>query len=104
MKWKVKYSAEAKRDLEGIYDYISSVLLEPQIARGQVERIISSVKKLDSMPQRYRLCDYELWRNQGVRFLTVDNYIAFYLPNETDNSVTVIRIMYGGRDIKNLLN
>lgn len=104
MKWKVKYSAEAKQDLEGIYDYISSVLLEPQIARGKVERIISYVNKLDSMPQRYRLCDYEKWSKQGVRFLTVDNYIVFYLPDETDNSVTVIRIMYGGRDINNLLN
>lgn len=104
MKWKVKYSAEAKQDLEGIYDYISSVLSEPQIAKGQVERILSSVKKLDSMPQRYRLCDYEKWSKKGVRFLTVDNYIVFYLPDETEKSVTVIRIMYGGRDINNILN
>lgn len=104
MKWKVKYSAEAKQDLEGIYDYISSVLSEPQIAKGQVERILSSVKKLDLMPQRYRLCDYEKWSKQGVRFLTVDNYIVFYLPDETEKSVTVIRIMYGGRDINNILN
>lgn len=104
MKWKVKYSAEAKQDLEGIYDYISSVLSEPQIAKGQVERILSSVKKLDSMPQRYRLCDYEKWSKQGVRFLTVDNYIVFYLPDEADKSVSVVRIMYGGRDINSILN
>ena len=104
MKWKVKYSAEAKQDLEGIYDYISTVLREPQIARGQVERILSSVNKLDSMPLRYRLCDYKKWSEQGVRFLTVDNYIVFYLPDEADKSVSVVRIMYGGRDINSILN
>ncbi|MFT0676399.1 hypothetical protein [Anaerostipes caccae] len=28
----------------------------------------------------------------------------FYQPNESQNTVSIVRIMYGGRDIKNHLN
>ncbi len=29
----------------------------------------------------------------------MDNYLVFYLPEETENKVYVIRIMCGGRDV-----
>lgn len=31
--------------------------------------------------------------------MPVDNYLVFYVPSHDDLTVTVIRIMYGGRDI-----
>jgi toxin ParE1/3/4 len=41
---------------------------------------------------------------KGLRVLPVDNYLVFYLPDESNNIVSVIRIMYGGRDIEKHLN
>ncbi|WP_347458047.1 hypothetical protein [Clostridium sp. C105KSO13] len=29
----------------------------------------------------------------------MDNYLVFYLPDESKNTVNVIRIMYAGRDV-----
>lgn len=37
-------------------------------------------------------------------FFPVDNYLVFYLPNETKNTVSIVRIMYGGRDIRRQLS
>ena len=48
---------------------------------------------------RYRLYEDEPWHSQGLRFFSVDNYLVFYLISEAENTVTVVRIMYGGRDI-----
>ena len=31
--------------------------------------------------------------------MPVDNYLVFYIPQEEDKTVTVIRVMYGRRDI-----
>ena len=31
--------------------------------------------------------------------MTVDNFIVFYIPNAEEKIVTIIRVMYGGRDI-----
>ena len=53
---------------------------------------------------RHRLYEEEPWRSQGLRVLPVDNYIVFYLPDETSATVSIIRIMYGGRDIDKQLN
>ena len=31
--------------------------------------------------------------------MSVDNFIVFYIPKVEDKTGTVIRVMYGGRDI-----
>ncbi len=36
--------------------------------------------------------------------MPVDHYVVLYIPNEEKAVVTVIRVMYGGRDIEKQLN
>lgn len=33
-----------------------------------------------------------------------DNFVVYYTVNDSDSTVTVIRIFYGGRDVKNIIN
>jgi len=104
MIWKVDYTEDAEQDLQSIYDYISDVLLEPVTAQKQTDRIMDAVDSLGHMPLRFRLYDNEPWRSKGLRVLPVDNYLVFYLPDESHEFVLVIRIMYGGRDSKKHLS
>ena len=30
--------------------------------------------------------------------MPIDNYVVYYIPSEEDSTVTVIRVMYSGRD------
>ncbi len=55
------------------------------------------------MPMGCSLCEYEQWRKLGLRFLSVDNYLVFYLPDEKHKIVKIYRIIYGRRDIENQL-
>lgn len=98
--WKVVYTEQAENDLRGIYEYIAFTLLEPGIAKKQAERIIEAAAKLNEMPFRCRLYEKEPWHSKGLRVLPVDNYLVFYLPIEDKETVAIIRIMYGGRDIE----
>ena len=41
MKYKVMYTAGAKKDLRNIFRYISEELLAPENAAGQAERIMT---------------------------------------------------------------
>lgn len=104
MSWNVVYSAKAGQDLRNIYEYIAYQLLVPETAAGQTQRIMKAVRTLDKMPMRHQLCKDEPWFSKGVRYLPVDNYLVFYLPDETKNTVNVIRIMYGGRDVREQLS
>lgn len=104
MRWNIVYTAEARRDLRNIYEYIAYELLVPETAAGQTQRIMKAVRTLDEMPMRFRLYDEEPWHSAGLRLFPVDNYIVFYLLDEAKNTVNVVRIMYGGRDIRRQLS
>ena len=103
MKYKVTYTAAAKKDLRNIFRYISEKLLSTQNAVGQTERIMTAIRSLDTMPKRNRLYEKEPWHGRGLRFFPVDNYLVFYKVDEETEMVYVVRIMYIGRDIHKLL-
>ena len=100
MSWTVNFTDEAKTELKSIYSYIHDVLLEPQTALAQINRIKKATDALDQFPFRYRIYDQEPWRTKGLRVMPVDNYLVFYVPDESRNVVEIIRIIYGGRNIE----
>jgi toxin ParE1/3/4 len=65
---------------------------------------MKGIRSLDDMPFRFKLYDEEPWHSQGIRIMSVDNYFVIYLPNESDNIVSIVRIMYSGRDISKQLD
>jgi toxin ParE1/3/4 len=99
MSWKVFYSAKAKQDLQNIYEYIAFELLVPKTAAGQIHRLIAMIRSLNQMPLRHPVYDEEPWKSKNIRTVAVDHYLVFYLPQEKDKTVTVVRIIYGGRDL-----
>ena len=104
MIWHIDYAEAARQDLRDILDYIANVLLEPVTAAGQVSHIMDAADSLENMPIRHGLYDKEPWRSRGLRIMPVDNYVVLYLPDESKNIVTIIRVMYGRRDIVSQLN
>ncbi len=39
----------------------------------------------------------------GLHFMTIGNYMLFYTINSETETVSILRIMYGGRDISRQL-
>lgn len=100
--YSVIYSPKATEDLKEIYSYIAFTLMVPGTAERQVNRIRQTVRSLDSMPLRNPAVDWDPWKSAGMRKVAVDNFVVFYTVDESSSTVTVIRIVYGGRDISNL--
>ena len=100
MTWTVSYTVDAEKDLIDIYDYIADILHSPSSAKKQTERIMDSINDLEYMPLRHKLYEHEPWHTKGLRVLSIDNYLAFYLPDESRKTVMIIRIMYNRRDTK----
>ena len=73
MKWKILYSAQAKEDLQSIYEYIAYDLYEPDIASGQVRAIMNEISNLDEMPMRYRQYEVEQWISKGIRIFSAED-------------------------------
>lgn len=104
MKYEIRMTPEAKSDLRGIFEYIAVTLQSVQNASGQLDRLERSINSLDQMLDRFRLYETEPWRSRNLRIMPVDNYLVFYIPDYEKSIVTVIRVMYGGRDADRQLN
>lgn len=45
----------------------------------------------------------EILKNKGYRRLIIDNYVVFYIVDETDKVVVIMRILYAPRNYQNLI-
>ena len=75
--YQVVYTPQAYDDLLGIYNYIAVELKSEQNAKGQVDRIRSAIRKLNTFPESHEVVDWEPWNSMGMHTLPVDNYIVF---------------------------
>ena len=99
MKYQIKISNQANSDLQNIYEYIAFSLLSPENAHTQLKRLEKGILSLDHFPKRFKLYHDELWHNQELRVMPIDNFLIFYISDNTNQIITILRIMYSGRDI-----
>ena len=103
IEWSVSFTNQAELDLREIYTYIAMTLLMPNTATNFIRRIIEGTSKLSMMPLSYAIYPEEPWMSRGLRHVHIGNYIVFFIPVERSHTVVVIRIIYCGRDIQQVL-
>ncbi|TGA98319.1 type II toxin-antitoxin system RelE/ParE family toxin [Sporolactobacillus shoreae] len=101
--YKLSMTQIAVNDLHEISEYIAKELREPETARSLVIKIKEAVMGLSEMPARYAFVADQYLSSRGIRWLMVDRYIFFYLIDEEEFTVIVVRILYGKRNWKQFL-
>ncbi|MDY3794515.1 MAG: type II toxin-antitoxin system RelE/ParE family toxin [Erysipelotrichaceae bacterium] len=102
--YTIKYSTKAINDLRDIYSYIAFNLQAPETAAKMVRRIRNSIKELDFMPERNPILDWEPWNSLNTHKMSVGKYLVFYIVDPLQSSVSIVRIVYGKRDIAKALS
>lgn len=102
-RYRILMTEPAANELQQIAEYIAKELREPGTARKLIGKIKEAVLSLAEMPTRHTIMNDERLATLGIRKLPVENYIVFYVISEKDETVTVIRILYGRRDWEHLL-
>ena len=97
MIYSVNISAQADKDIRAIYEYIALSLMSPENANAQLSRLEDRINKLDNLPKRF-----PKYKNE-IRFMPVDNYLVFYTVDDVSKNVSILRVMYGKRNIENTL-
>ncbi len=96
-QYTVEITDEALADMEQLYDHIAYILLAPENAIGQYNRIADAILKLDTFPKRFRIMDSEPEHSKEIRRMSVDNYSVFYVIK--GNRVIVTDVLYSASDI-----
>ena len=98
MRYEVKLTPQALGQIDETVQYISKILLEPEIARKWADTLQSEINKLDSMPSRYPFAEEVPWHTKGIRKMPIKNFLVYYLVDEEKNSVWVTAVIYGRRE------
>ncbi len=97
--YKVRIYPTARRDLEEIIEYLNT--LSKDAALRYYDELVKEISSLNHMPERYPHPRDVALAAKGYRFLTVKNYLVFYVV--TGDTVQIRRILYAKRDYIHLL-
>lgn len=103
MEYKVTLSEEFENDLDSIINYISNKLLSPIAAKNIYLQIKEKINHLNESPFLYPVYHDEKLSQKGLRYIVVSNYLMFYMVNEQNKEVIMLRLLYGKRNITDIL-
>lgn len=101
MRHRIHYTLCSRRDLDEIWDYISSRLQNPGGAQRIVDEILDAVDQLAMFPELGTPLSSLADVVSDYRFLVTGNYLTFYRVQDSD--IYVDRILYGRRDYLRIL-
>ena len=85
MNYQVHITKTAEHDIAKAADYIEFVLKNPQAADHLLDVATEKIGELTQMPVLAGL---------GIRFIRVNNYLAFYTIAEDKKVVIIVRFLY----------
>ena len=97
------FSEKAEADLNDIMRYIAVTLSNPAAASAFIDSLLAVIDDTCLFPQSGTLSENEFIPDIGIRKMPVGNYIVYYLPDETNRRITILRILYGRRNLSEIL-
>ena len=94
MSYQIRITSTAEHDIMRIADYIEFSLKNPDAADNLLDVAAERIGSLGCNPQRFRLIDDPVLANWGVRFMIINNYLAFYTIDEEKQAVIIVRFLY----------
>jgi toxin ParE1/3/4 len=103
MKYYVQFTKTSETDLQNVSHYIAYVLHNPTAAKRLVAGVRAGVARLDSNPKSRPLVNDDSLAAKGIRWISVRNYMVFYVVDEHAHNVYILHVMHGRRDWVHLL-
>lgn len=104
MRYEVRLTETAKRDIREIASYIVSWSKDRGLAKRTVNSLMEECETLESLPNRGALPKDHMLRAAGYRFLSHGDYLIFYKVGEETQTVFVMAVLNGRRDYMRFLD
>lgn len=96
--YNYKFTEAARLDLDEILTYISSTLNNPKAAGDFLKNVKSVIENIRHFPHMGSVPDNEYVTNKNVRKVLIGNYLMYYLPDDNEREIVILRIIYGKRN------
>jgi plasmid stabilization system protein ParE len=94
MSYQIHITPTAEHDIVRAADYIEFTLKNPEAADNLLDVVTEQIEALADFPQKFRLVDDPVLTSWGIRFVIINNYLAFYMIDEEKQVVIVVRFLY----------
>ena len=95
-KYKVVFSGEARKDLEGIYAYVKDVSCEEN-ATLVINRLAQKINSLDIFPERSEPFAKDK-HNRPLRVTVSGRYRIVYIVKRREKEVLIVRVFSVSQD------
>ncbi len=102
-KYLIEFTSKAIADLEKIYVYIANELFNPDAAQNLLDNFEKKIMILRSYPFSSNVVQDTYLRKKGYRKLVIDHYLIFYLVDENEKKVRIMRVLYGAQQYERYL-
>ena len=99
MTYKVVIAPEAIDDMQRHYDFLAYERKSIRNAEAQLSRIQKEILNLDLLPNGIKRNSKKPLHSRGLRYFPVDNYLVFYMVDEENHIVNVMRVIGGQMDL-----
>ena len=103
MSYQLLITSTAEHDIMRAVDYIEFVLKNPQAADNLLDTVSKQIGTLSEFPQKFRIVDDPVLASWEIRFVIINNYLAFYTIDEEKQTVIVVRFLYKKRNWYSIL-
>ena len=94
MSYQVHITSTAEHDIMRAADYIEFTLRNRIASDNLLDVATEQIGSLADLPQKFRLVDDPLLASLGIRFVIINNYLAFYTIDEEKQTVIIVRFLY----------
>lgn len=94
MSYIIHITRTAERDIMRAADYIEFNLKNPTAAEHLLDVATEQINSLADMPQKFRHVDDPVLASWEIRYVIVNNYLAFYTIDEEKQMVIVVRFLF----------
>ena len=78
MSYQLHITSTAEHDIMRAVDYTEFTLKNPQAADNLLDAVTKQIGTLSDFPQKFRLVDDPVLASWEIRFVIINNYLAFY--------------------------
>ncbi len=94
MSYQVRITSTAEHDIMRAADYIEFTLKNPDAADKLLDVAITQISSLADLSQKFRPVDDPVLASWNIRFVIINQYLAFYTIDEEKQTVIVVRFLY----------
>ena len=103
MSYHLHITSTAEHDIMRAVDYIEFILKNPLAADNLLDTVSKQIGTLSEFPQKFRIVDDPVLASWEIRFVIINNYLAFYTIDEEKQTVIVVRFLYKKRNWYSIL-